>query len=85
MALPNITTALTILDKAQADINALIDKLEAISPDALKGDEEALKVAINSVLSGINLADVQSSVNGAFVVIKNFKGALGTGFEADLA
>ncbi len=84
MATPALADVVTTLLAGKQRFLDLIDQLEAISPDVLKGDEEALKAAI-AALPAIDSASLSSSLVAGLAVIKAGRGISGGGYDASLA
>lgn len=84
MSAPNVPGSIDILGKAKAEIDALLAKLIAISPDALKGDEAAIQAALDAALSGIDVSGVSDSLAQALAVVKDFGGIVGPGVTTSL-
>jgi len=84
MANPSIGDILLAVANARALVDALFARLEAISPDSVKGDELALKAALDAALDGLDPTDVSSSVAAALKALKDGRSISGGGADAAL-
>jgi hypothetical protein len=73
--------------KAQVAADALIVSLEAISPESIKGTEEAVRLALDAELQKITVtaADLTGALASAQAVILSGKGPTAGGADATLA
>lgn len=70
---------------AEQKVNAIFAILKHISPEILEGPEEALRAAIAAALAPLNLGNVAESMVALAKVVKEGKGVVGGGFDANLA
>jgi hypothetical protein len=85
MANPSLLDILAAVANARGLVDALFARLQAISPDSVKGDELALKAALDAALDGLDPLDVQSSVAAALKALKDGRSIAGGGADASLA
>lgn len=81
---PNLAQAVLAILAGKQKWLDLLDQLEAISPDALKGTEEELKAAI-AELPAVDSAALSESLAAALIVVKAGRGISGGGFNAMLS
>ena len=84
MANPSIGDILLAVANARALVDALFARLQANSPDSVKGDELALKAALDAALDGLDPTDVSSSVAAALKALKGGRSISGGGADATL-
>lgn len=85
MAGPGLADELAAFLSAKDRISDAIAALEAISPDVLKGPEEALRTAIVTAVAPLDVPTLLDSLDSARKVIAEGKGIVGGGFDANLA
>ena len=85
MSGPTLAEQLAAFLSAKDRISDAIQALEAISPDVLKGPEEALRQAIVTAVQPLDVPTLLESLDAARKVIQEGKGVVGGGFDANLA
>lgn len=85
MGNPSVGDIAALLPAIQAFVDAVIAKIEAVSPDVAKADEEVIRQAITDALAGFDAGSIASSLEAVVKVLKDGKGISGGGFDANLA
>lgn len=85
MSGPTLAELLVGMLAARAHAEAVFDALEQITPEVLKGPEDVLRQAIVTALAPLDLPAVLASLESAAKVVKEGRGVVGDGFDANLA
>ena len=73
------------LPSIKKGVDVLFDALESISPDALKGTEEEVRLIVQAALSGIDLPVLENALASVAIVVAAGRGVVGGGAGSELA
>ena len=82
---PDAATAIANLAKVKQRLDLFFDRVEGVTPDALKDELEEARGIVDAAFASLNVAELQASFTAAIAVVKRGRGVSGGGYNAFLA